>query len=68
MYSAELKIRLKDISQAKSAYHNGCNTGDIVWAYRWTIAKTQIVKEKILVTCIDLSSAFDNINTNNQNI
>lgn len=28
------------------------------------IAKTQIVKDKILVTAIDLGSAFDTINRN----
>ena len=54
----------KYLSAAQSAYRNSRSTGDIVWAYRWMIAKTQIVKETILVTGIDLSSAFDTIDRN----
>ena len=64
-----LLSRIKDevgryLSQAQSAYRNSCSTGEIVWAYRWMIAITKIVKDKILVTGIDLRSAFDTINRN----
>ena len=46
---------------SQSAYREKRNTGDIIWAYIRIIAKTQKVKEKIYITCIDLSSAFDTI-------
>ena len=46
---------------SQSAYREKRNTGDIIWAYIWIIAKTQKVKEKIYITGIDLSSAFDTI-------
>ena len=57
-----IKPNLKEyLSPAQSAYREGRSTSDIVWAYRWMAAKTQTVKETILVTGIDLSSAFDTI-------
>ena len=46
---------------SQSAYCEKRSTGDIIWAYRWIIAKAQKVKEKIYITGIDLSSAFDTI-------
>ena len=46
---------------SQSAYREKRSTGDIIWAYRWIIAKAQKVKEKIYITGIDLSSAFDTI-------
>ena len=61
--------RIKDkverhISQAQNAYRNTCSTVEIVWTYRWMKTKTQIVKDKILVTGIGLSSVFETINLN----
>ena len=49
------------LSLSQSAYREKRSTGDIVWAYRWIIAKAQKEKEKIYITGIDLSSAFDTI-------
>ena len=46
---------------SQSAYCEKRSTGDIIWAYRWIIAKAQKAKEKIYITGIDLSSAFDTI-------
>ena len=46
---------------SQSAYREKRSTGDIIWAYRWIIAKTQKVKEKIYIAGIDLSSSFDTI-------
>ena len=37
------------------------STCDIIWAFRWIISKAQKAKEKICITGIDLSSAFDTI-------
>ena len=57
-----IKPSLKQyLSPSQSAYREGRCTGDIIWAYRWMIAKAQTVKERIYVTGIDLSSAFDTI-------
>ena len=49
------------LSLSQSAYREKRSTDDIVWAYRWIIAKAQKEKEKIYITGIDLSSAFDTI-------
>ena len=49
------------LSLSQSAYGEKRSTGDIIWAYRWIIAKAQKAKEKIFITGIDLSSAFDTI-------
>ena len=49
------------LSLSQSAYREKRSTGDIIWAYRWIIAKAQKVKEKIYITGIDSSSAFDTI-------
>ena len=49
------------LSLSQSAYREKRSTGDIIWVYRWIIAKAQKVKEKIYITGIDLSSAFNTI-------
>ena len=49
------------LSPSQSAYRQFRSTSDIIWAYRWLISRTQIVKETIYVTGIDMSSAFDTI-------
>ena len=50
------------LSESQSAYRRGRSTTDIVWAYRWILAKAQEYKIKIYVIGIDMSSAFDTIN------
>jgi len=37
------------------------STSDIIWAYKWIIAKTQLSQIRVYVTGIDMSSAFDTI-------
>ena len=57
---ARIKAKVDEyLPLSQSAYREKRSTGDIIWAYRWIIAKTQKVKEKIYITGIDLSSAFD---------
>ena len=57
---ARIKPKVDEyLSLSQSAYREKRSTGDIIWAYRWIIAKAQKVKEKIYITGIDLSSAFD---------
>ena len=59
---ARIKPKVKEhLSLTQSAYREKRSTSDIIWAYRWIIAKTQKVKEKIHITGPDLSSAFDAI-------
>ena len=59
---AKMKPKVDEyLPLSQSAYREKRNTGDIIWAYIWIIAKTQKVKEKIYITGIDLSSAFDTI-------
>ena len=59
---AKIKPKVDEyLSLPQSAYREKRSTGDIIWAYRWIIAKAQKVKEKIYITGIDLSSAFDTI-------
>lgn len=50
------------LSYSQSAYTEGRATTDIVWTYRWIIAKTQEYNITIYVTGIDMSSAFETIN------
>ena len=50
------------LSPSQSAYREGRATTDIVWAYRWLLAKVQEYEITIYVTGIDMSSAFDTIN------
>ena len=47
------------LSHTQSAYRTGRMTTDIVWAYRWLLAKVQEYEITIYVTGIDMSSAFD---------
>ena len=49
------------LSKSQAAYREGRSTSDIVWTYRWIIAKVQEVKIKIYIVGIDMSSAFDTI-------
>jgi hypothetical protein len=50
------------LSHSQSAYTEFRSTTDILWAYRWVIAKTQEYKITIYITGIEMSSAFDTIN------
>ena len=49
------------LSESQSAYRKGRSTTDVVWAYRWILAKVQEYNIKIYVIGIDMSSAFDTI-------
>ena len=49
------------LSDSQSAYRQFRSTSDIVWAHRWLTARTQKYNEKIYITGIDMSSAFDTI-------
>ena len=52
------------LSQSQRAYMEGRSTCDVVWSYRWILAKVQEVKIRIYVIGIDMSSAFDTIDRN----
>ena len=52
------------LSYTQSAYRTGRMTTDIVWAYRWIIAKIQEYDITMYVTGIDMSSAFDTMERN----
>ena len=59
---ARIKPKVNEhLALTQSAYREKKRTSDIIWAYRWIIAKTQKVKEKIYIAGIDLSSSFDTI-------
>ena len=49
------------LSPTQIAYRTGRCTGEIVWSYRWLLAKVQEYDITIYVTGIDMSSAFDTI-------
>ena len=49
------------LSTSQCAYRSGRSTTDVVWAYRWMIARAQKTKTSVFSTGIDLSSAFDTI-------
>ena len=49
------------LSPSQSAYRTGRSTGDVVWSYRWILAKVQEIDIKIYIIGIDMSSAFDTI-------
>ena len=51
----------KYLSESQHAYREGKSTSDIIWCFRWLAAKMQVVKGKIFVTGIDMTSAFDTI-------
>ena len=52
------------LSITQTAYRTGRSAGEIVWAYRWLLAKVQEYDITIYVTGIDMSSAFDTIHRN----
>ena len=59
-------IRLKPymdryLSPSQSAYRNGRSTTDIVWAYRWMLAKAQSCDVEIHSIGIDMTAAFDTV-------
>ena len=49
------------LSDSQAAYRPNRSTSDIVWAYKWIIATTQISQLNIYITGIDMNSAFDTI-------
>ena len=49
------------LADSQAAYRTNRSTSDIVWAYKWIIAKTQTSQIKVYITGIDMSSAFDTI-------
>ena len=51
----------KFLPQSQSAYRSNRSTTDIIWAYRWILAKVQEYNITIYVSGIDMSSAFDTI-------
>ncbi len=61
---ARLKPVLENfISQSQCAYRSNRSTTDVIWGYRWIIAKVQeYVNLEIFVTGIDMTAAFDTIN------
>ena len=52
------------LSHSQRAYKEGASTADIVWSYRWILAKVQEIEIKIYIVGIDMSSAFDTIDRN----
>ena len=55
----------KYLSASQHAYREGKSTSDIIWCFRWLAAKMQVVKGRLYVTGIDMSSAFDTIKRSN---
>ena len=52
----------KYLSQSQSTYREGRSTTDIIWTYKWIIAKVQRQKgTKIFITGIDMTAAFNTI-------
>ena len=49
------------ISPTQSAYRSNRSTADAVWAHRWIAAKAQKVNNKVYITGLDMSAAFDTI-------
>ena len=49
------------LSHSQSAYHPSRSTSDIVWSHRFLAARVQKYQEEILITGIDMTSAFDTI-------
>ena len=52
------------LSPSQSAYRPNRSTTDIVWAYRWILAKIQSHNITVYSTGIDMSAAFDTIDRN----
>ena len=51
----------KYLANSQSAYQKKRSTTDVVWAHRWIAAKAQEQEITVLITGIDMSSAFDTI-------
>ena len=49
------------LADSQAAYKPNRSASDIIWAYKWIIAKTQTSHIRVYVTGIDMSSAFDTI-------
>ena len=49
------------ISKTQSAYTQFRSTADIVWTHRWLVSRIEIYQERIFITGIDMSAAFDTI-------
>ena len=49
------------LSQSQSAYRSNRSTTDVVWTYRWLIAKAVTSDVPIFITGIDMTAAFDTI-------
>ena len=49
------------LADSQAAYRPNRSTSNIIWAYKWIIAKTQSSQIRVYVTSIDMSSAFDTI-------
>ena len=49
------------LSHSQSAYPHDRSTWDIVWCNRFLAARVQKFQEEIMITGIDLTSAFDTI-------
>ena len=49
------------LADSQAAYRPNRSTSDIIWAYKWIIAKTQLSQIRVYVTGIDMNSAFDTI-------
>jgi hypothetical protein len=60
---AEGKID-RNLSPTQSAYRTKRSTTDIVWAYRWILAKVQEYDITMYITGIDMLSAFDTMERN----
>ena len=54
----------RHLSHSQSAYRSFRSTTDIVWSYKWIIAKVQEYDITIYVTGIDMSAAFDTVDRN----
>lgn len=50
------------LDPSQSAYRPNRSTTDIVWTFRWMLAKVQKFQIQLFVTGIDMSAAFDTIN------
>ena len=49
------------LSHSQSAYCHGRSTSDIIWCHRFLAARVQKLHEGIMITGIDMNSAFDTI-------
>ncbi|XP_057310033.1 uncharacterized protein LOC130648030 [Hydractinia symbiolongicarpus] len=57
-----IKPKIDDyLSLSQSAFRQNRSTSDAVWTHRWLVARIEKYQEKIYITGIDMSSAFDTI-------